>query len=92
MKKYSELVDDLKKIENQGFIKTHRGGNTGIGKTLEDLLGIEENNIAGPNGHQTELKSARKGSSNMFTLFTKSPMPEKVNTKLLQKVWPPFKK
>ncbi len=61
MKKYNELIKDLKKIEKQGFVKTHRGGNTDIGKTLEDLLGIEENNIAGPNGHQTELKSARTG-------------------------------
>lgn len=83
MKKYNELIKDLKKIEKQGFVKTHRGGNTGIGKTLEDLLGIEENNIAGPNGHQTELKSARKGSSSMLTLFTKSPMPEKYICKAL---------
>ena len=49
------------------------------------MLGIEENNIAGPNGHQTELKSGRKGSFSMLTLFTKSPMPEKINTKLLEK-------
>lgn len=85
MKKYNELMAELKEIERQGFVKTHRSGNTGIGKTLEDLLGIEENNIAGPNGHQTELKSARKNSTSMLTLFTKSPMPEKINTKLLQK-------
>ena len=29
--------------------KTHRKSDTGIGKTLEDLLGIKENNIASPN-------------------------------------------
>ena len=85
MKRYSEFIEDLKKVEKMGFIKTHRSGNTGIGKTLEDLLEIEENNIAGPNGHQTELKSARKGSPSMLTLFTKSPMPEKINTKLLER-------
>ena len=85
MKKYTELITDLKEIEKQKFIKTHRIGNTGIGKTLENLLGIEENNIAGPNGHQTELKSGRKNSSSMLTLFTKSPMPEKINAKLLEK-------
>ncbi len=85
MKKYNELIQDLKKIKKQGFVKTHRSGNTGIGKTLEDLLGIEENNIAGPDGHQTELKSTRKGSSSKITLFTKSPMPKKINTKLLEK-------
>ena len=85
MKRCSKFIEDLKKVEEIGFIKTHRSGNTGIGKTLEDLLEIEENNIAGPNGHQTELKSARKGSPSMLTLFTKSPMPEKINTKLLER-------
>ncbi len=85
MKRYDELLIDLKKVKELGFVTTHRSGNTGIGKTLEDLLEIEENNIPGPNGYQTELKSARKGSSSMLTLFTKAPMPEKINTKLLEK-------
>ena len=85
MKRYHELLIDLKKVKELGFVTTHRSGNTGIGKTLEDLLEIEENNIPGPNGYQTELKSARKGSSSMLTLFTKAPMPEKINTKLLEK-------
>lgn len=35
-----DLKKKLQKIEEQGFIKTHRAGDTGIGKTLEDLLGI----------------------------------------------------
>ena len=34
MKRYDELLKDLKKIEEKGFIQTHRSGNTGIGKTL----------------------------------------------------------
>ena len=85
MKRYDVLVEDLKKIKELGFVPTHRYGNTGIGKTLEDLLEIEENNIPGPNGHQTELKSARKASSSMLTLFTKAPMPHKINIKLLEK-------
>ena len=85
MKRYDELLIDLKKIKELGFVTTHRSNNTGIGKTLEDLLEIEENNIPGPNGHQTELKSARKGSSSMLTLFTKAPMPEKINVKLLER-------
>ncbi len=45
MQEYSEFVEKLKEIKNRGYIRTHRSGNTGIGKTLEDLLGIEENNI-----------------------------------------------
>ena len=44
---YYKLIKDLKAIKKMGYIKTHRAGNTGIGKTLEDLLGIKENNIPG---------------------------------------------
>jgi hypothetical protein len=68
-----------------GYVKTHRAGNTGIGKTLEDLLGIEENNIPGPNAAMIELKSARKNVSSMLTLFTKSPLPRGANSILLEK-------
>ena len=84
MKTFDELVDGIKKLKKRGFIKTHRSGNTGIGKTLEDLLGIEENNFPGPDGITTELKSARKNSKSMLTLFTKSPDPHGINSKLLK--------
>jgi len=83
VKTYQELLKTLKKIKQQGFIKTHRKGPTGIGKTLEDLLGIKENAIPGPDAILTELKSARKGSSSMLTLFTKSPLPYGSNAVLL---------
>jgi len=68
-----------------GFVLTHRKGNTGIGKTLEDLLGITENNIPGPNSAMIELKSARKNAKSMLTLFTKSPSPERINLYLLER-------
>ncbi|OYD16208.1 hypothetical protein CH333_03940 [candidate division WOR-3 bacterium JGI_Cruoil_03_44_89] len=68
-----------------GYVKTHRAGNTGIGKTLEDLLGIKENNVPGPNAAMIELKSARKNASSMLTLFTKSPLPRKANSVLLER-------
>jgi hypothetical protein len=82
---YFELIERLKKVKELGYVKTHRTGNTGIGKTLEDLLGIKENNIPGPNALKTELKSARKSGSSMLTLFTKSPSPPIANSVLLQK-------
>lgn len=82
MKTYEELVEGLKKIKQKGWEKTHRIGDTGIGKTLEDLLEIDENNFAGPDGQDTELKAARKKASSMLTLFTKSPLPRGINTKL----------
>ncbi len=60
-----------------GFIKTHRRGDTGIGKTLEDLLGIKENNIPLPDiGEVAELKSYRKNAKSMMTLFTLEPLPK----------------
>lgn len=82
---YNELIQRLKAIKKMGYIKTHRSGNTGIGKTLEDLLGIEENNIPSPNAAMIELKSARKNAKSMLTLFTKSPLPPKANSILLER-------
>lgn len=82
---YKELIQKIKAIKEKGYIKTHRTGTTGVGKTLEDLLGIKENNIPGPNATMIELKSARKNVSSMLTLFTKSPLPKKANSVLLQK-------
>ncbi|MCK4829386.1 hypothetical protein KA005_77395, partial [bacterium] len=64
---YLELIKRLHSIKEMGYIKTHRSGNTGIGKTLEDLLGITENNIPGPNAAMIELKSARKNAKSMLT-------------------------
>lgn len=79
------LKTRLKEINEMGYIKTHRSGPTGIGKTLEDLLGITENNIAGPDLNDLgELKSCRNNQLSMVTLFTKSPSPSKINTTLLE--------
>lgn len=60
MRTYDEMISDIKDLNKQGFVKTHRLGPTGIGKTLEDLLDIEENNFPGPDGKDAELKFARK--------------------------------
>ncbi len=89
---YDQVVLKLRQIKAMNFVKTHRIGNTGIGKTLEDLLGIDENNIAGPDAEMMELKSARKNASSMLTLFTKAPLPPKANSVLLRKFGYPSKK
>jgi hypothetical protein len=81
---FEEFAIRMKEIKRMGFVKTHREGPTGIGKTLEDLLGIVENNIAGPDFSIYELKSARKDSVSMLTLFTKTPQPEGANKELLR--------
>jgi len=82
---YQELITKLKEIKARGFVKTHRAGPTGIGKTLEDLLGIQENNFSGPDAQEMELKSARKNSTSMLTLMTKTPMPKDSTANLLKR-------
>jgi len=58
-------------IKERGYIKTHRKGNTGVGHTLEQELGLTENGISGPDLEGNELKAARKGAGGKQTLFTK---------------------
>ncbi len=73
----NQLKKKLRKISLLGFVKTHRAGDTGIGKTLEDLLGIKENNIPLPDiGEIAELKAYRKSTLSMLTLFTLEPKPK----------------
>jgi hypothetical protein len=79
-----ELKKKLEEIQAMGFIKTHRAHNTGIGKTLEDLLGIAENNIRLPDVGDIEIKAKRIDSNSMLTLATKAPKPRGVNKKLFE--------
>jgi len=73
---YSEFLKKLTKIQEMGYIESMRAGDTGIGKTLEELLGLRENNIQGPDFSTYELKASRKGSQSMITLFTKKLEPD----------------
>lgn len=79
-----ELVEKLKKIKAKGFVKTHRAHDTGIGKTLEDLLEVKENNLRLPDIGEVELKAKRLDSGSMLTLATKSPEPRGVNKILFE--------
>ena len=56
-------------IKARGFIKSHRDGNTGVGHTFEQELGLQENNIAGPDIEGNELKTARRGKGGKQTLL-----------------------
>ncbi len=58
------------KLKAEGFIPTLRIGPTGIGKTFEETLNIDENNFAFPDIDDIEIKTHREGSKNMITLFT----------------------
>lgn len=73
------LIDKLKKIAELGWILNVRQGNAGgIGNTLEDLLGIKENNLPIPNAAEWELKTQRINSSSLTTLFHIEPSPRAI--------------
>lgn len=65
-----ELTSTFKSISEEGYIKTLRSGNTGVGYTLETRLGIEENSFSAPDLGISELKAKRKKSNCTQTLFT----------------------
>jgi len=80
-----KLKEQLEKIKAMGFVKTHRAHDTGIGKTLEDLLSIKENNLRLPDVGDVELKAKRIDFGSMLTVATKSPEPKGVNKVLFEK-------
>lgn len=57
-------------IKVKGYIPSLRNGPTGVGHTLEQHLGLIENNIALPDIDEVELKAHRANSNNLITLFT----------------------
>lgn len=71
-----ELIKKLHEIAAMGWVENGRHGNHGgIGNTLEDLLGIEENNLPIPNAAEWELKTQRLTTSSLTTLFHTEPSP-----------------
>lgn len=74
-----ELIEKLRLIAKMGWICNARPGNAGgIGNTLEDLLGIAENNLPIPNAAEWELKTKRRSSSSLITLLHLEPSPRAV--------------
>ncbi len=73
----SELLEKLIVISDRGFIDTIKSGDTGVGMTLEHLLGISANSSKSPDYKGIELKSARVGlnrkQNNKKNLFSKVP-------------------
>lgn len=90
MKMYTKesLIRELLHIKAMGWILNTRPGSTGgIGNTLEDLLGITENNLPIPNASEWELKCQRYPTRSLLTLFHMEPSPQAlkiVSQRLLQ--------
>ena len=70
------LKSQLREIHARGWVETGRAGNDGgVGNTLEDLLGIEENNLPLPNAGEWEIKGQRSDTTSLTTLFHMEPSP-----------------
>lgn len=68
-----ELLNKLKLISKKGYIKSKVNSDTGIGRTIESLLGIEMNSSKAPDYKGIELKSFRDARNNRKGLFGKTP-------------------
>ncbi|MFN3624559.1 MAG: MvaI/BcnI family restriction endonuclease [Hyphomicrobium sp.] len=72
----SELLGLLRQISSKGYLRTLRPGDTGIGFTLETMLGISANSKQAPDYKGIELKAKRSrigADRNRSTLFSKVP-------------------
>jgi hypothetical protein len=89
--KKESLIEALKEIKKLGWIKTQRPGNDGgVGNTLEDLLEIPENNLAIANTVDWELKTQRRSTSSLVTLFHLDPQPRKPMTVVARHLLPVY--
>lgn len=74
----TELLDLLTEINIKGFIPSTTNADSGVGDTLEALLGIQRNSSTAPDYKGIEIKASRLNSrtgkqENRSTLFSKIP-------------------
>ena len=85
-----QFIALLKEVRQRGWVRSHRRrSNVGaVGNTLEDLLGIPENNVPFANAGRWELKTRRRDSSSLITLFHLEPKPR--NARMVTRVLLPL--
>lgn len=73
---FERVLSRLRDVAATNWISTVRSGDTGVGATLEDALGISANSSTDPDLLGVELKASRRGKkrSGRVTLFAKTPM------------------
>lgn len=65
-----EIERRLRSLKEMGYIPTGRKGSTGVGHTFEQKMGLSETNIPVPDlGGRVEIKTTRKDSDSLITLF-----------------------
>jgi len=95
-----ELINKIRSIASQGWHKSVKftidaRNDSAVGNTLENLLGISENNLPIPNAREWELKGQRLQTSSLITLKHIEPSPTGahiVSNMLLPKYGWPHKK
>lgn len=88
MKNLKKITKEFNRIKGLGFIECSREKNKdgGIGNTLEDLLGVIENNKKEADFLGFEVKSKRMFNNSYISLFSKSPSnPKSANSLLREK-------
>ncbi|CDN31965.1 TVG1488832 protein [Mucinivorans hirudinis] len=70
-----QIIKRFQEIKSLGFVASTRPNNRdgGIGNTLEDLLGIAENNLKEADINGVEVKSQRQLTNSKISLFSKAP-------------------
>ena len=71
-----ELLHRLKAVADKGWVQSLRSGPTGVGFTLETMLGISANSSRAPDYRGIEIKAGRAAGgklSSRTTLFSKTP-------------------
>lgn len=81
IKEVKSKIDDIKK----DWIEAKRSGDTAVGYTLEEKLGIGENNSSAGDLIDAELKAFRKGSNSNNTFMSLAPKPRGSNPKIVKK-------
>ena len=91
MKDKTFIINKFKAIKKLRYVKSHRKSNTGIGKTFEDYIGVDENNVNKPDIAGFEIKTHREDTQSYITLFTKCPsFPKGANIYLKDKFGSPY--
>jgi len=70
---FLDLYSKFKSIKNQGWIKSKRPGNCGIGYTFESLIGKEEDNFSFPDYEGIEIKTTNQFGKERINLFSATP-------------------
>lgn len=71
---FKELLGKLIDVSSMGYVDSLRSGDTGVGYTLETILGIQANSNKAPDFKGVEIKSKRsKKSASQTALFSQVP-------------------